>query len=54
MKIFSEFLMIVAIKNMIHDRFVLLVQQLLELQELYNSQQQLTAELTEKLEKTEV
>ena len=29
-------------------------QQLLELQELYNSQQLLTAELSDKLEKTEV
>lgn len=30
------------------------VQQLMELQELYNSQQLLTAELSAKLEKTEV
>lgn len=30
------------------------VQQLMELQELYNSQQFLTAELSDKLEKTEV
>lgn len=29
-------------------------QQLAELQDLYNSQQQLTAELSDKLEKTEV
>lgn len=39
---------------MIKNRIVFFEQQLLELQELYNSQQQLTVQLSDKLEKTEV
>lgn len=39
---------------MIHYKCAPREQQLAELQDLYNSQQQLTVELSDKLEKTEV